>query len=332
MKKITGKTLQAIRKGYAVNGLYKTTENDTSICPHVNALVNIGLAELGFSEEAANNIASLLKSGLYDQKHKLFYREIGAGEEIMNSNFNVCKNALMVLALYAVGRKEDANECIDAMFNSPLFDAEKKLFFREYNGKKINSLIITQTNLWTAIALSKINRKAEAERLVSNLADLNLNGDSGMFFSHDCESGALKYRDDTVHIGSGSRYIFADDQALAVIIYHMLGENQKAKELMDNLLKSDLYDISTGLFNRSMESGDVVAVKSTYKNSLCGIALGMLGRAEQLKKLQAGLEKYLYDESSGLFNMSQTDNLKIPDNSMLALLAIEYDNLPHIVF
>lgn len=332
MEKITEQTLRVLREKYTIGGLYKTTENDTSICPHINALVNIGLAELGFAEEAANNIALLLKSGLYDSKHKLFYREMSAEGEVTNSNFNACKNALMALAFYAVGMKENANKTLDAMFNSPLFDTGKELFFREYNGNKINSLIITQTNLWSAITLLKLGRNAEVKRLVANLSNLNLDGDSGMFFSHDCESGALKYRDDTVHIGGEGRHIFADDQALAIIAYSLLGEDEKSEKLMDSLLKSGLYDSSTGLFNRSMENGNVINVKSTYKNSLCGIALGMLGRAEQLRKLQTGMEKYLYDENSGLFNMSQTDNLKVPDNCMLALMAMEYDNLKHKVF
>ncbi len=238
----------------------------------------------------------------------------------------------MALAFYATGKKENANETIDAMFNSPLFSERKKLFFREYNNGKINSLIITQTNLWIAIVLLKLGRIKDAKELIGNLTNLNMDSVLKMFSSHDRERGALKYRDDTVHIGGGSRYIFADDQALAIIAHSLLGENEKSGELMDNLLKSDLYDSSTGLFNRSMENGNVINVKSTYKNGLCGIALGMLGRAEQLRKLQTGMEKYLYDENSGLFNMSQTDNLKVPDNSMLALLAMEYDNLAHLVF
>jgi len=332
MKEITKQTLRSIRRGFYFKGLYKTNNNTNFVCPHVNALVNIGLVEFGYLQEAIDNIEALLKSSLYDKKHRLFYREANADGEITNFNFNACKNALMALALYATGKKENANEIIDVMFNSLLFDKKKGLFFREYNNNKINSLIITQTNLWIAIALSKLNRITEAKQLVANLANLNLDNISNMFFSHDREDDTLKYRDDTTNISGKTKYIFADDQALAVIAYSLIGENKRAKEIINNLLSSDLYDSSTGLFNRSLENGTVLDIKSTYKNSICGIALGMIGNNEYLKKLQMGLEKYLYDKNLKLFNMSSSDNLKIPDNSMLALLAMEYDKLRHIIF
>jgi len=63
-----------------------------------------------------------------------------------------------------------------------------------------------------------------------------------------------------------------------------------------------------------------------------GIALGMMGCGDELNKLNNSMLELLYDKKESLFNSSESDITKIPDNSMLALLAIDFHNLKHVIF
>ena len=52
-------------------------------------------------------------------------------------------------------------------------------------------------------------------------------------------------------------------------------------------------------------------------------ALAKLGFFNELKRVQEGLVRDLYDVNERLFNQTTNDRTKVPDNSALALVALE---------
>ena len=72
--------------------------------------------------------------------------------------------------------------------------------------------------------------------------------------------------------------------------------------------------------------------KATYKNSLMAFALGKLGLDIELKRLKEGLVKLLYNDKTCLFRQSTKDKTEASDNSALALVALNYEELEHSVF
>ena len=63
-----------------------------------------------------------------------------------------------------------------------------------------------------------------------------------------------------------------------------------------------------------------------------GIALGMMGYEKELDKLNNSMINMLYDKNESLFNFSDSDLTKVPDNSFLALLSIGFKDLKHKLF
>ncbi|KKQ86581.1 MAG: hypothetical protein UT11_C0067G0008 [Berkelbacteria bacterium GW2011_GWA2_38_9] len=308
-------TIKSLYQNFYQDGFFKFEPDKPTFCIHINSLVNLGLSELGQTKKARDNMTNILKSPLYNSKLHLFYREINDKGQVTNNKINTCKNAVAALALYSVGIVNRANDVIDALFASPLFDKKSGLFFREYNSEtnQVNHLIITQTNLWLVIVLVKLGQIDQAKRIMNSLEQIAFNRDYQLFNSEDCN-----YDEKKAHYNS----LFSDDQALAIIAYKLLNRDDKAQKLARDLIESDLYDHQTGLFNRDITSGKVNDVKTSYKNALAGIALGLTEYQLELKMLQRSLTVNLYDMKSKLFNSSDKDQTKIPDNSMLALSAL----------
>ncbi len=333
MREMTQCVIRRIENDFKVNGLYKFQKQDT-FCVHVNSIVNIGLSELGYEETVSGNLDKMLKSKLFAKDTNLFYKEINQKDEITNHQFNTCKNALASLALIANGNKVLAEQIIDFLYNSPLFVEEVGLFCREFDSKSknINPLLITQTNLWVVIALSKLQKTDEAKKLISSLEELNFDQKNKLFVSQDCERKILNDDYDKCCIHDKDKNYFPDDQALAVIAYNLLEQKRKAADLLKCVFNSKLYDHKTGLFNRSFNNKKTDTTKTSYKNGLMGIALGVAEYNSELRKLNDSMVELLYDEDESLFNFSNMDTNKIPDTSILALLSIEFNNLKHLVF
>ncbi|MBI2630528.1 hypothetical protein HYW76_05495 [Candidatus Pacearchaeota archaeon] len=316
MQEITNQTLQEIEKRFKTDKGYVGHFNgdNTIYCPQVNGLVNLCLRELGFSEKARTNSQNFLKSPSFDRKRRLFYREVDTEGNILASSFNTCKNAVFALNLALNGLKKEAHIILEHLSKSPLYFKEAGLYAREYNSEtgEINPLLITQSNLWIAIAYSTLGQNEEARRIVRSLEKIRYSQDCRLFNSQDCRSRRSKER------------FFADDQALAIITYSRLGEREKATNLTEVVLRSSLYDAKTGLFNSSFSGSDIDSTKSTYKNSLMAQALAKTGFIKELKIVQEGLVKELYNFDERLFDQTTKDKTKVPDNSALALVALEY--------
>lgn len=328
---IVVRTLESIEKDFYVRGLYRLKPNEDLFCIHVNGIVNVGLAE--FSDKKISiNIDNVLASNLFSRSENLFIREINGRNEITIFTFNVCKNALAVLSLIADNRIELAKNVISTLYNSPLFNKESGLFYREMNSitKKINGLILSQTNLWIVIALSKLQDIEKATQLMKSIEKSLFDQDVGMFFSQDCELASMEIGNTSV--GSASKTFFSDDQALAAIAYDCIGLQDRGRVVLEKTLHSGLYDQKIGMFNRNISPGNVDLAKTTYKNSLLCIALSKLGFKDESRKVQDGLINILFDKNKSLFNFSDIDSTKIPDNSMLALIALSEDQIKHIIF
>lgn len=324
MQEIVKNTVQQIEKEFKIDNLYKLEKNKNIFCSHINSVVNIGLAELGHIETVKKNLKKLTKSKLYSKSDGLFYREINDNSEILNSNLNTCKNSLVALALIAGKENLLAKRIVESLYKSSLFDKNLGLFYMEVNLKNnsVNSSIITHSNLLFAIALLKLQRIEEANQIICKLEQLSFDKNNNLFASTDCKPEFKKNEMD----------FFSDDQALAIIAYNLIGEKRKAENLLNQTLNSPLYDKKTGLFNRNFNRQKINKTKTSYKNGLMGIALGAMGYKEELTKLQKSIIELLYNKQESLFNFSDSDTTKIPDNSILALLAINFYNLRHIIF
>jgi len=319
---INESTVQKI-ESFNVNGAYTYVDknNKEVYCPHVNGLVSILFAELGNSEKSSKILDSLISSQIYHEENGLFYRQATTDGNIVAPYFNVCKNSIMALAFYASGRKEEALKIMRTLKSSPAFDKNSGLFYREYKDETHNPLIVTQTNLWAALAYAKLGYASYADEIMRSLElkkQDRFNRD--LFRSPNCED-----------IDSVEEF-HADDQALAAIVYKTLGHEHKARFILNRLIESPMYDPFTGLYSRSWLYEKVDETKSTYKNALIGLAFAKLGFSKELNRLRKSLVDVLYDKDAGLFSMSDTNPEKIPDNSALAVMALDYERLKHIVF
>lgn len=321
MRKITIETLKEIKSFRVKNG-YILTQKSPLYCPQVNGLINICLSELGFSGESRENIQSFLKSSSFNTKKNLFHREVDTNGKIIVPAFNSGKNSIFALSLVETGFTKDAKKIMSLLKKSCLYNKESGLFYREYNPdtQELNTLVITQTNLWIALTYAKLKMKKEAKRIMNSLEKDKKNKDNNLFAGQDCRDKDNESR------------FFLDDQALAILTYIKLGEKQKAKMLMESVLNSHFYDTNSDLFNSSFSNSSVDTAKSTYKNSFLAFVLGELRYFKELKKIQKGLIKELYDSKNKLFNQTTRDSTKVPDNSALALVALEYLNIDHKVF
>ena len=338
MQEIIENTIEKLEKTLNVDGLYKYSKTENVFCIHINSIVNIGLAEFGYGEIASKQFKKIIESNLYSKKDNLFYREINDKNEIVNNYFNTCKNALAVLALIMVGNKFLAEKIVNALYGSPLFNKKVGLFAREFNlkNKTIKPLIITQSNLWLALALIKLQQIDKAQIIMQELEKLNFDSEINLFISQDCERKVeINIVDDDYNVQTTpdeNKKYFSDDQALAIIGYKLLNEEEKAKRLLKSVIRSKLYDNETGLFNRDFDSVRTNETKTSYKNGLMGMALGIMGCEKELEKLNNSMINMLYDKNELLFNFSNLDLTKVPDNSILALLSIGFKDLKHKLF
>jgi len=314
MQNLREQTLQEIERRFKTDSGYVGywDGNTRFYCPQVNGLVNICLSELGLPTREDSQ--RFLESPSFDRERSLFYREVDTEGKIIVPSFNTCKNAVYALNLASNGLAEKAEKILKNLKSLPLYFQDTGLYGREYNPdtEEVNSLIITQSNLWVALAYSSIGQKEEARKIINSLEERRYNQDNRLFNSQDC-------RDYNYH-----ERFFADDQALAIITYSQLGENGKARKLIETVLESSLYDGQTGLFNSSFSGSDIDKTKSTYKNSFMAKALANLGYVDELAEFQEGLVRELYDFEERLFNQTTRDKTKVPDNSALALVALEY--------
>jgi hypothetical protein len=322
MQEITKQTLQEIETRFKTERGYVLSKENSVYCPQVNGLTSICLAELGFSEEAQSGVRNFLRSPIFDVEAGLFHREVDLEGRIVVPAFNTCKNSVFALALVTNGFNAKAEELMDNLQRSPAYIQEKGLFGREYNPNagEVNPLLITQSNLWAALAYSSLGKAEKAKQIMKNLESEKYSKDQRLFDSQDCRDRKSEDR------------FFADDQALAILTYLKIGEEQKARDLAKSVLESPFYDAQTGLFNSSFSGSSVDTTKSTYKNSLMAFALVRLGYSDELKRLQEGLVRDLYDLKEKLFRQSTNDETKIPDNSALALVALEYNHIKHNLF
>jgi len=319
MKEITRSVLKNIKK-LKVGEAFVVSHKDLSYCPQVNSLVLLGLYELGYKQNTFGN-QDLGSSSLFDKRIGLFHKRTDCSGVILQEDFNVCKNSIAALWLAVSGRKNEAKQIMQTLFDSAAFDSEKSLFFREFNvsSGNINKMIITQTNLWAAIALNFLGDK-RGKKILSALEQEKLDKKEGLFGSQNCK------------IHSAPKTFFSDDQALAIIAYCLTKQEEKAKSLCENLLKSKLYSKKTCLFNTCYGLRSINYGKSTYKNGLCGIALGKAGFEKERKALSKAMSALLFDKRTGLFNGSNYTKTKYPDSNVLALMAIEYLKIKHEVF
>ena len=316
MQEITKQTLDEIDKRFKKEPGYILSDDNPIYCPRVNGLTNICLSELGLNNKAEQNTLNFFKGAAFDRDTGLYHSETDFRGNIVNPNLNSCINSIYSLSLCATGLKGDAKELMENLKESPVY-SKSNGFGREYDPDTMetNNHFITQSNLWAALAYNSISDINMVEETMDRIEDIKYDSKRGLFNSLDCKDDDYNFR------------YFMDDQAIAILAYIKTGERDKADKLAERVLGSGLYDRSTGLFNSSFSDGGIDTTKSTYKNSFMAFALGCLGKVKELKDIQKGLVRYLYDHEEKLFNQTTRDPIKVPDNSALALVVLEYENL-----
>jgi len=313
MRSITKRTLQEIRGRFATANGYILNEETPIYCPQVNGLTNLCLNEFGLKDEAQKNCLDFSRGASRDYQTRLFRREVDLTGRVISPELNSGKNSILALAFSACGLNVNAKEIMDNLKLSPTYDKQNGLFTREYNpiSGEVNPMLVTQSNLWASLAYSSLGKIREAKNVIRALESSRYDSDLGLFIGQDCRDKKNESR------------FFVDDQALASLAYSKIGENQKAEEIIKTVLGSQFYDAKSGLFNSSFSGSDVDNTKSTYKNSFMAFALGKLGHCTELCDVQGGLIRELYDYNDNLFCQTTKDKTKVPDNSALALVALE---------
>ena len=312
MKSLTKQTLQKIRRFKVESGFVHSKEH-VVFCPQVNGLTNICLAGLGFEEESKKNTLNFLNSCSFNTSRNLFHRETDSSRKIVVSAFNTCKNSVFALALAINGFEQQAKEIMESLWESPAHDRKTDLFIGEFDPftGEVNPVIFVQSNLWVSWAFLALGDNQKAKTIMASLEKIKKTKDNSFFVSRDFRKTDNEER------------VFIDDQAIAALVFIKLGERQKAERLIQSVINSHLHDVKTGLFNSSFSDSDVDTTKSTYKNSFMAFALAKLGFFNELKRVQEGLVRDLYDVNERLFNQTTNDRTKVPDNSALALVALE---------
>ncbi|MEI7961139.1 MAG: hypothetical protein WCI04_02280 [archaeon] len=305
---------------FNINGNYFVSEHDHTYCPHVNGIVKLGLAELGVLKVIPVPSSDLFFPHLIDNSLGVFHKRVDTDGGVIQGEINACKNSVPVLTLAVLGKKQLAKKVLNFLFGSALYNSNNYLFYKEMDliSGNINKKLPSQSNLWAAFALFVL--KDKRWKIILSAIEKEKLSKNGLFKSINCESN------------SKANAFFSDDQALATILYLLIGENEKAKKLAEAVLQSPLYDKKTGLFSTSFWGKKVDETKSTYKNGLCGIALGKVGFEKERKKLAKSMLALLYDKKEGLFNASNTSKTKFPDSNILALMVITYPKLKHLIF
>ena len=291
-------------------GLYSYSKDKEIYCPMINGLTNLCLFKLGYKDLGKENNKMLLQSKLFDRENNLFYK--GLKEGILDKTICAARNSIVALSLASTGHNNEAKKIMNALIQSPLF--RENHFIREYKEEEINAEFIVHSNLWAILALSKLGYNKLAIKILDYL-------DNDGFATIDCKNWV------SFSLGeekSKEKTYFSDDLALAVIAYSNLGNSKRAKEILNSMLNGKMFDKSMNLFNRNNSESSINTLKSTYKNSLCILALKKCGFDKAAKNVTEGLIKYLYDSSDGQFFQSTKDKVKVPDNSALALIALEY--------
>ena len=291
-------------------GLYSYSKDKEIYCPMINGLTNLCLFGMDFKDIASKNNKILLQSDLFDKNSNLFHK--GLKEGVLDKTICTARNSIAALSLAHTGYDSEARRIMDALIESPLF--RENHFVREYNEQGVNEEFIAHSNLWAALALSKLDYNELALKILNNL-------DKKGFATVDCKNWVSFSSEEEK---SKEKTYFSDDLALAAIAYSNMGKNDKAKGILNYLLNGELFDSSTNLFNRNNSNDSSNTMKSTYKNALCIIALRKLEFNKEAEKSANGLIKILYDYSDNQFFQSTKDKTKVPDNSALALAALEY--------
>jgi hypothetical protein len=310
---ILNKTLRNIEEIFGTGKGYILSRENPIYCPQVNGLTNLCLAELGYQNLAKKNLINFLKSPAFNKEKGLFYRETNLDGIVIEPALNSCKNSVMALALIRNGFKKEARKIMANLRGTPIYNSRTGLFSREYNSitGQINTLIITQSNLWVALAYISLNEKDKAIKIMNSLEISKYSVEKNLFVSQDCR------------LDESNNFYYLDDQALASLVYVRLGKIKKAKSLMKAVFASPFKDSASGLLNSKFSNNAVDKIKSTYKNSLMACALKELKYNNQLYQIQEGLIKELYDPKEKLFNQTTIDKTKVPDNSALALVALK---------
>ena len=210
----------------------------------------------------------------------------------VDRNNSVCtaRNSIMAFSLFSSGLEDISKAVVDSLLGSSLF--RENHFVRSSSDESL----VVHSNLWAVLAFIQQGRVELARKIFSFL-------DAREFASVDCKTGESK--------------VFSDDLALAAVASWFLDERERALEILSKLRK-DFFDSEKRLFCRS--SGEKVF--STYKNAFCVMASRVCGFEQEADHVAEALVRELQDVD-GRFVQTDLDNMKLSDNTLLALVACQ---------
>lgn len=245
-------------------GLYPTdAERPTVFHTHTNFLVALGLWCGGYRAEATEVIKGVQESNLIN--YNGYYNYSFSPKEGPLLRHHSYDGAIAAYVLAVMGEKKQAKSIIGRYFNSPMYQRDTGLFIRSiWSDKKIaDDRLIAQTNLWFVLALISADQKKVAKELLNRIHKHFCVTPAGLLSSISCESNTST--------------LYPDDNALFAICLTLLGEEDRARDVLHTLADSGLFNKDQGVFWYEKDGDNTKKHVSLYKNHIVQAAFRRLG-------------------------------------------------------
>jgi hypothetical protein len=243
------------------DGLWPTSHEEPNLFhAHVNTLIAAGLYLGDYKKEAKKLLNTISNSNLKNNNELYNYSYL-YGQKVLERHHS-CTQGMIALCFALTGYKKEANNLLNKIYKTKLYDNKKGLFIRSIwsDDSIADRRMIVHSNLWITIALILCDRNKEAKKLLNNIEKESYDNKHKLIIGLSCEH-------DTVNF-------FPDDNALYTIALYLIGMKNEANIHLENMLNSGLYN-GAGLFYYSWDGENANQRISAYKNHIVQAAFNL---------------------------------------------------------
>jgi len=222
-----------------------------------NFLVAIALHLGGWEYEAENIVDSIDRSCLKNKNG--FYNRQSTKSGVVPRHHS-CVEGVATFFYSIAGDKKCSNSILKRLFNSPLNNTETGLFYMSMNesGSIIDNRLITHSQLWIALAFIGNKQIGKARDILSLVEQKCTDSNMGVLETMYCATVSTE------------KMLLPDDSALFAIANELVGNQDKAREILISLKESSLFNKERNVFVYKNHEGKERI--SSYKNFLCQAA------------------------------------------------------------
>jgi membrane protein required for beta-lactamase induction len=254
--------------------------------------------ETSFKKEIAKELLEYLKNTpLYDKKEKQWNLWFDKKRQLQDSNRSSRDQLLGVIAEAVAGNIFEAKQLLESLKKTPLYDQERKQWnlYMDEKQQLQDSNRFSRDQLLGVIAEAVAGNIFEAKQLLESLKKTPL------YYKETKQWNW--YMDEKQQLQNVARYSY--DQLLGVIAEAVAGNIFEAKQLLESLKKTPLYDQERKQWNNfiSIEQQFRDSSRNSYDQLLGVIAEAVAGNIFEAKQLLESLKKTpLYDQERKQWN------------------------------